>query len=85
MLGVTAPACRVRDGIVDTGFGAPDNDRAAVPIGNVDRGLRPHGGIAGANDDLFGLEACRHVLVPFPVSWRLGNCFSSYVLDPVDK
>ena len=36
--GVTVPACRVRDGIVDTGFGAPDDDRAAVPIDDVDRG-----------------------------------------------
>ena len=66
--GVTAPACRARDGIVETGFGAPDDDRAAVPIDDVDRGLRPHDGIADANDDLFGLQACTRLLVPFPVS-----------------
>jgi hypothetical protein len=67
--GVTAPACRARDGIVEAGFGAPHDERAAGPIDNVHRGLRPHGGIAGASDDLFSLEASRHVLVPFPVSW----------------
>jgi hypothetical protein len=84
--GVTAPACRVREGIVDTGSGAPDSDRAAVPIDNVDRGLRPHGAIAGANDDPFGLEACRHALVPSRSPWRrLGDWSSSYVLDPFDK
>jgi hypothetical protein len=67
--------------------GNRDIDQFGDPPPSVtDRGLRPHGGIAGADDDLFGLEACGHVLVPFPVSWRrLGYCSSSYVLDPVDK
>jgi hypothetical protein len=45
--GVTAPAFRIRDGIVGTGC-------------------------AAADDDLFGIQARKHVLVSFPVSMAAG-------------
>jgi hypothetical protein len=65
--------------------GGPYADRAAVPIVDVGRRLRPHGGIAGAADDLFGLHSSKHVLVPSRSPWRRLDDFpSSYVLDPVD-
>jgi hypothetical protein len=45
--GVTAPAFRIRDGIVGTGC-------------------------AAADDDLFGIQGRKHVLVSFPVSMAAG-------------
>lgn len=50
---VTAPACRIRDGIVGSGSGSGS-------------------GSAAPDDDLFGIQARKHVLVTFPVSMAAG-------------
>ena len=43
-------------GVIDTGFRASDDHRAAAVVDDIDRDLPSHAGAAADNDDLLGLE-----------------------------
>ena len=57
--------CQLSDGVVDTGFRASDDHRAAAVIDDVDCDLSSHAGTAADNNDLLGLKM--HIRGPFLV------------------
>jgi hypothetical protein len=63
--GFARPAHQLSDGVVDTGFRASDDHRAAAVIDDVDRGLPADAGAAADNNDLLGLKM--HIRGPFLV------------------
>jgi hypothetical protein len=62
--GFATPARQFSDGVVDTGFRASDDHRAAAVVDDVDRDLSSHTGTAADNNDLLGLKM--HIRLP---SW----------------
>ena len=60
------PARQLGDGVVDTGFRASDDHRAAAVIDDVDCDLSSHAGTAADHNDLLGLKM--HVRVRLPGS-----------------
>jgi len=53
---VTAPACRVRDGVINTVFRPADDHRAAAVAHDINGDLPTHDGTAADNNDLPGLK-----------------------------
>ena len=54
--GLATPARQLGDGVVDTGFRASYDHRAAAMIDDVERDLSSHAGTAADNNDLLGLK-----------------------------
>ena len=54
--GVTAPACRVRDRVINMAFRPADDHRAAAVAHDINGDLPHHAGIAADNCDLPGLR-----------------------------
>jgi len=53
---VTAPACRVRDGVINTVFRPADDHRAAAVAHDINGDLPTHDGTVADNNDLLGLK-----------------------------
>ena len=63
--GLTTPARQVGDGVVDTGFRASDDHRAAAVVDDIDGDLSSYAGAAADNNDLLALEM--HITLAFLV------------------
>ena len=59
------PWCQICDGVVDTGFRASDDHRAAAVVDDIDRDLSSYAGATADNHDLFAFEM--HVTLAFLV------------------
>jgi hypothetical protein len=55
--GVTAPTCRVRDGVINTVFRPTDDHRAAAVAHHINGDLPNHAGTAADTNDLLASNA----------------------------
>jgi hypothetical protein len=57
---LTPPVGQLGHGVIDAGFRASNDHRAATAIDDVERGLASHAGAPADHNDLLPVELCAH-------------------------